>query len=325
MAEYLKATEREEVVKLAEKVSRHLSGDEEVYKNPEKYFDHLIEINLSELEPHINGPFSPDKAWPLSEFANAVIENNWPEKLEVGLIGSCTNSSYEDISRAASVARQATEKKLKVKSEFTITPGSETVRYTIERDGFIRDFEKIGGLVLANACGPCIGQWARHGADKEEKNSIITSFNRNFAKRNDGNPNTHSFVASPEIVTALTIAGSLTFNPLKDHLINEDGDAVLLSEPQGVEFPPGGFEVEDAGFISPVSDGSHLQINIDPNSERLQLLTPFEPWDGNNPEGLRLLIKVKGKCTTNSSKPAFMGSVTEPGPPSPHLPNMPVT
>ncbi|MCX7737637.1 MAG: aconitate hydratase [Candidatus Kapabacteria bacterium] len=299
MYDYLVATGRKEIADMAENLKSYLTGDEEVYAEPEKYFDQLIEINLSELEPHINGPFTPDLATPISKFPEAVRENGWPEKLEVGLIGSCTNSSYEDISRAASIAKQAIDKKLKVKSEFTITPGSEQVRYTIERDGFIELFEKIGGVVLANACGPCIGQWARHGAEKQEKNSIITSFNRNFAKRNDGNPNTHGFVASPEIVTAMTIAGKLTFNPLTDPLINEEGKEVYLEEPIGYELPPKGFAVEDMGYQEPAKDGSSIQVIVNPNSDRLQILEPFEPWDGNDFIGLKLLIKVKGKCTTD--------------------------
>jgi len=299
MYDYLVATGRKEIADMAENLKSYLTGDDEVYDEPEKYFDQLIEINLSELEPHINGPFTPDLATPISKFSEAVRENGWPEKLEVGLIGSCTNSSYEDISRAASIAKQAIEKKLKVKSEFTITPGSEQVRYTIERDGFIDLFEKIGGVVLANACGPCIGQWARHGAEKQEKNSIITSFNRNFAKRNDGNPNTHGFVASPEIVTAMTIAGRLTFNPLTDTLINEDGNEVFLDEPKGFELPPNGFAVEDMGYQEPAKDGSSIEVIVNPESERLQILEPFEPWDGNDFIGLKLLIKVKGKCTTD--------------------------
>jgi aconitate hydratase len=299
MYDYLVATGRKEIADMAENLKSYLTGDDEVYAEPEKYFDQVIEINLSELEPHINGPFTPDLATPISKFSEAVRENGWPEKLEVGLIGSCTNSSYEDISRAASIAKQAIDKKLKVKSEFTITPGSEQVRYTIERDGFIDLFEKIGGVVLANACGPCIGQWARHGAEKQEKNSIITSFNRNFAKRNDGNPNTHGFVASPEIVTAMTIAGKLSFNPSRDPLINEDGNEVFLEEPQGYELPPNGFSVEDMGYQEPAKDGSSIEVIVNPNSERLQILQPFEPWDGNDFIGLKLLIKVKGKCTTD--------------------------
>jgi len=299
MADYLRTTDREIVAEMAESIKNHLTADPEVYEHPEKYFDQVIEINLSELEPHINGPFSPDRAWPLSQFAKAVKENNWPDKLDVGLIGSCTNSSYEDITRAASVARTAMEKGLKAKSEFTITPGSEQVRYTVERDGYLEIFENIGGVVLANACGPCIGQWARHGADKQEKNSIITSFNRNFAKRNDGNPNTHAFVASPEIVTAFAIAGRLSFNPMTDFLENEKGEKVKLSEPQGIELPPKGFDVIDRGYQDPAQDGSQIEVIVNPDSDRLQLLEPFAPWDGKNITGMRLLIKVKGKCTTD--------------------------
>lgn len=299
MKEYLEGTGRADVAAEADRVAAHLTGDPEVYANPEKYFDEVFEIDLSTLEPHINGPFSPDRAWPISEFAAAVKNHGFPGKLEVGLIGSCTNSSYEDITRAASVARQAGEKKLKVASEYTVTPGSELVRYTIERDGLIGIFEDIGGVVLANACGPCIGQWARHNADKQEKNSIITSFNRNFAKRNDGNPNTHSFVASPEIVTALSIAGDMTFNPLTDSLVNNEGEEVMLDEPQGMELPAGGFDVEDNGYQSPAEDGSQITIDVDPGSNRLQLLTPFKPWNGKDLTGLKLLIKAKGKCTTD--------------------------
>jgi len=299
MSNYLRSTKRAEIAALCNNVAAELTGDEEVYINPEKYFDQLIEINLSELEPYINGPFTPDLAHPISEFAKALESNGWPEKLDVGLIGSCTNSSYEDISRSASIARQAAQKNLKAKSEFSITPGSEMVRFTIERDGFIKDFEIIGGVVLANACGPCIGQWARHGADKKEKNSIITSFNRNFAKRNDGNPNTHAFVASPEIVTALSIAGHLTFNPLKDRLLDENGQLVMLDEPDGYELPPLGFDVIDAGYQAPSDDGSKVKIDVKPNSERLQIITPFPEWDGNNFFKLKLLIKAKGKCTTD--------------------------
>jgi aconitate hydratase len=296
---YLRGTERGDIADMANAIKEHLTGDAEVYANPEKYFDQVIEINLSELEPHINGPFTPDLAWPLSKFAAAVKENGWPAKLEVGLIGSCTNSSYEDISRAASLAQQAVDKKLVAKSEFTITPGSEQVRYTVERDGFLDVFGKMGGVVLANACGPCIGQWARHGAEKQEKNSIITSFNRNFAKRADGNPNTHAFVASPEVVTALAIAGDLTFNPVKDTLTNEQGQQVSLDEPQGLEMPTKGFAVEDAGYQAPAKDGSQVQVLVDAKSERLQLLEPFQPWEGSDLTGLKLLIKAKGKCTTD--------------------------
>lgn len=299
MEEYLRGTKRAEVADLANEVKEHLRGDEEVYANPEQYYDQVIELDLSTLEPHINGPFTPDLATPISQFAKAVKDNGWPQKLEVGLIGSCTNSSYEDITRAASVAQQAIDKDLKVKSEYTVTPGSEMVRYTVERDGYLDTFENIGGVVLANACGPCIGQWARHGAEKKEKNSIITSFNRNFAKRNDGNPNTHGFVASPEIVTAMAIAGDLTFNPLADELVNEKGEKVRLTEPIGVDFPPKGFAVEDAGYQAPAKDGSNVDVVVDPSSDRLQILEGFSPWDGKNLKGLRLLIKAKGKCTTD--------------------------
>lgn len=299
MAEYLRATSRAEVAELANGVREHLRPDEAVYANPEKYYDQLIEINLSELEPHVNGPFTPDLAWPISKFAEAVKANNWPERLEVALIGSCTNSSYEDISRSASLAEQAIAKNLKAKAEFTITPGSELVRYTIEKDGFLKTFDQIGGVVLANACGPCIGQWARHIDDPNRKNSIITSFNRNFAKRNDGLASTHAFVASPEIVTAFAIAGDLTFNPLTDTLKNEKGEDVKLDEPTGVELPPKGFAVEDAGYQAPAADGSGVQVIVSPESQRLQLLAPFTPWEGTDIKGLRLLIKAKGKCTTD--------------------------
>lgn len=299
MAEYLRGTGRKEVADLADKVKEHLTGDPEVYANPSKYFDQVIEIDLSTLEPHVNGPFTPDRAIPISKFAAEVKANNWPQRLEVGLIGSCTNSSYEDITRSASLAKQAVDKKLKAKAEFTITPGSELVRYTVERDGYLGTFEKMGGVVLANACGPCIGQWARHSNDPTRKNSIITSFNRNFAKRNDGNPNTHAFVASPEITTAFAIAGDLTFNPLVDTLTNEEGQQVKLDEPRGVEFPPKGFQVKDAGYLAPAKDGSKVQVKIAKDSKRLQALHPFAPWDGKNLMGLKLIIKAKGKCTTD--------------------------
>ncbi|MEN9369410.1 MAG: hypothetical protein RI952_275 [Bacteroidota bacterium] len=299
MAAYLRGTDRADVADLADKVAHHLTGDDEVYTSPEKYFDELIEIDLSTLEPHINGPFTPDLAWPLSKFAAAVKENNWPAKLEVGLIGSCTNSSYEDISRAASIAQQAVDKNLKAKAEYTITPGSEQVRYTVDRDGYLSTFAAMGGVVLANACGPCIGQWARHGAEKQEKNSIITSFNRNFAKRADGNPNTFAFVASPEIVTALAIAGDLTFNPITDTLTNANGDQVKLDEPKGIELPIKGFAVEDAGYQAPAADGSKVNVIVAENSSRLQLLAPFAAWEKQDIKGLKLLIKAKGKCTTD--------------------------
>jgi aconitate hydratase len=299
MSDYLRGTSRADVAEAADAIAEHLTGDPEVYANPEKYFDELIEINLSELEPHINGPFTPDLAWPLSKFAQAVRENNWPATLEVGLIGSCTNSSYEDITRSASLAKQAVDKGLKAKAEFTITPGSEQVRYTVERDGYLGIFEQMGGKMLANACGPCIGQWARHSTDPNRKNSIITSFNRNFAKRNDGNPNTHAFVASPEITTAMAIAGDLTFNPITDFLTNEKGEKVKLDEPRGLELPAKGFDVEDAGYQAPAKDGDKVSVIVDPKSDRLQLLDPFPAWEGVDLKGLRLLIKVKGKCTTD--------------------------
>ena len=299
MAEYLKGTGRKEIVDAADVVASDLTGDDEVYANPEKYFDQVIEINLSELEPHINGPFTPDLAWPISKFAAAVKENGWPEELEVGLIGSCTNSSYEDITRAASIAEQATSKGLTAKSEFTITPGSEQVRFTVDRDGYLNTFEKMGGVVLANACGPCIGQWARHSKDPNKKNSIVTSYNRNFAKRNDGNANTHAFVASPELTTALAIAGSLTFNPLTDYLTNNKGEKIKLDEPKGIEMPLKGFAVDDAGYQSPAEDGSNIEVLVSPTSDRLQILDPFPAWEGTDIYNLKLLIKAKGKCTTD--------------------------
>ena len=299
MERYLRATGRAEVAELANQVKEHLTADPEVYANPEEYFDQLIEINLDELEPYINGPFTPDRATPISKMAEVAKENGWPTKIEVGLIGSCTNSSYEDISRAASLAQQAVDKNLKSKAEFTITPGSELVRFTIERDGFIGIFNQIGASVFANACGPCIGQWSRPGAEKGEKNTIIHSFNRNFSKRADGNPNTHAFVASPEIVTAMAIAGDLTFNPLTDYLINEKGEKVKLDIPTGQELPEKGFDVEDAGYQAPAENSSSVVVKVDPESSRLQLLYPFAPWNGENLLGLKLLIKAKGKCTTD--------------------------
>ena len=299
MKRYLRATGRADVARLADKVKEHLTGDPECYKEPEKYFDQVIHLNLSKLEPHINGPYTPDLAWPISKFAKAVKDNGYPQKLEVGLIGSCTNSSYEDLTRAASLAKQAVAKNLKTKAEFTVTPGSEQIRFTVERDGILDDFEKMGGVVLANACGPCIGQWARHTDDPNRKNSIITSFNRNFSKRNDGNPNTHGFVASPEIVTAMAMAGDLAFNPLTDTLTNEDGKQVKLDPPVGIELPPKGFDVEDAGFIPSIKDGSGVNIVVKPTSNRLQLLTPFKPLTKSQITDMRVLIKPKGKCTTD--------------------------
>ncbi|BBE20834.1 aconitate hydratase [Aquipluma nitroreducens] len=299
MERYLRATGRAAVADLANGVKEHLTADPEVYASPEKYFDQVIEINLNELEPYINGPFTPDRATPISQMAEVAKENGWPTKIEVGLIGSCTNSSYEDISRSASLAQQAVNKKLKSKAEFTITPGSELVRYTIERDGFIDTFNQIGASVFANACGPCIGQWSRPGAEKGEKNTIIHSFNRNFSKRADGNPNTYAFVASPEIVTAMAIAGDLTFNPLTDYLSNEEGEMVKLDIPSGHELPAKGFDVEDAGYQAPAENGSSVVVKVAPDSSRLQLLQPFAAWDGENITGAKLLIKAKGKCTTD--------------------------
>ncbi|SFW14500.1 aconitase [Sinomicrobium oceani] len=299
MDRYLRSTGRADVADAANNVKEYLTADPEVYASPEQYFDQVIEINLSELEPHLNGPFTPDLATPISKMKEAAKENDWPLKVEYGLIGSCTNSSYEDISRAASLAKQVSDKKLKTKSSFTITPGSEQVRYTIERDGFIDTFNKIGATVFANACGPCIGMWDREGSEKEERNTIVHSFNRNFAKRADGNPNTLAFVGSPELVTAIAISGRLDFNPLKDKLINEDGEEVMLDEPRGYELPPEGFAVEDAGYQAPAEDGSGINVVVSPTSERLELLKPFAPWDGKNITGARLLIKAFGKCTTD--------------------------
>lgn len=299
MSRYLKATGREDIALMADQIKEYLTGDPEVYAMPEKYFDQVIEINLDELEPHLNGPFTPDLATPISKMKEAAAANGWPTKIEVGLIGSCTNSSYEDISRAVSLAKQVDEKGLKLASEFTITPGSEQVRYTIERDGFLRIFDKIGATVFANACGPCIGMWARVGAEKAEKNTIVHSFNRNFAKRADGNPNTYAFVGSPEIVTAMAIAGDLNFNPLTDTLLNNKGEMVKLDPPTGYELPPLGFSVKDAGYQQPAEDGTHVTVKVSPDSKRLQLLAPFEPWEGKDLKELKLLIKAKGKCTTD--------------------------
>lgn len=299
MGAYLKATGREEVAMMASAIKEHLRPDPEVYANPANFYDQVIEINLNELEPHVNGPFTPDLAWPISKLAEAVKEHQWPDKVEVALIGSCTNSSYEDITRSASIAKQARQKGLKAKSEFTITPGSEQVRFTIERDGLLTAFDEIGGILLANACGPCIGQWARHIDDPNRKNTIVTSFNRNFAKRNDGLSATHAFVASPEIVTALALAGSLSFNPLKDTLVNEKGEHVMLEEPKGEELPAKGFAVDDPGYQAPASDGRKVQVVVAEDSQRLHLLQPFQAWEGTDLKGLRLLIKAKGKCTTD--------------------------
>ena len=299
MERYLRSTDRNDVADAANKVKDYLTADKEVYENPEKYFDQVIEINLSELMPHVNGPFSPDIATPISEMSRKSKENDWPIKVEWGLIGSCTNSSYEDLSRAASIAQQAIDKKLETKAEFGINPGSEQVRFTAERDGFLEIFENLNAKIFTNACGPCIGQWAREGADLKEKNTIVHSFNRNFAKRADGNPNTHAFVASPEMVAAIAISGKLDFNPITDSLINSEGVEVKLDEPTGWELPPKGFEVEDAGYLEPVEDGSDINVVVNESSERLQLLEPFKPWDGKNITNARLLIKALGKCTTD--------------------------
>ena len=299
MERYLRATGRNDVADAANKVKQHLTADKEVYKNPVKYFDEVIEINLNELTPHINGPFTPDLATPVSEMKSKAKSNDWPVKIEWGLIGSCTNSSYEDLSRAASIAKQALKKNLNTKADFGINPGSEQVRFTAERDGLLDIFEKLNAKIFTNACGPCIGQWARDGAENHEKNSIIHSFNRNFAKRADGNPNTHAFVASPEIVAAVAISGRLDFNPITDKLINEDGDEVFLDPPQGIELPKLGFDVKENGYLKPVADGSNLEVKVSSKSERLQILSPFEPWDGSNLNGLKLLIKAHGKCTTD--------------------------
>jgi aconitate hydratase len=299
MSRYLKATGRADVAALADTVKEHLTADADVYANPSKYFDQVIEIDLSTLEPHVNGPFTPDLATPISKLKEAALANGWPTTISVGLLGSCTNSSYEDISRAVSIAKQVSSKNLKSKAEYLINPGSEQIRYTIKRDGFLDVFDQIGAKVFTNACGPCIGMWDRMGAEKQEKNTIIHSFNRNFAKRADGNPNTYAFVASPEIVTAMAIAGDLTFNPLTDFLTNEKGEKVKLDAPNGDELPSKGFAVEDAGYQAPATDGSKVTVNVAPTSSRLQLLDPFTAWEGVDLKGLKLLIKAKGKCTTD--------------------------
>ena len=299
MERYLRATQRDDVADAANAVKEHLTADPEVYANPEHYFDEVIEIDLDRLTPHLNGPFTPDLATPVAEMKEVAKKNGWPLQVEWGLIGSCTNSSYEDLSRAASIAKQAVDKKLKTKAEFGINPGSEQVRYTADRDGLLSIFEDLNAKIFTNACGPCIGQWAREGADKQEANSIIHSFNRNFSKRADGNPNTHAFVASPEMVAAVAISGRLDFNPITDSLINEAGEEVRLDPPVGLELPAQGFEVEDNGYLAPVEDSSGVEVIVKPDSERLQLLTPFAPWDGQNLMGAKLLIKAYGKCTTD--------------------------
>ena len=299
MERFLRATDRNDVADAANEVREHLTGDDEVYANPEQYFDEVIEINLSELRPHLNGPFTPDLATPISEMQEKAKENDWPIKVDWGLIGSCTNSSYEDLTRAASIAQQALDKKLKPKSDFGINPGSEQIRFTAERDGLLQIFEDLDATVFTNACGPCIGQWDRSDRKDEEKNTIVHSFNRNFSKRADGNPNTHAFVGSPEMVAAIAISGRLDFDPTRDKLMNEDGEEVMLDEPKGIELPTNGFEVEDAGYVAPMEDGSGVDVKVAEDSERLELLTPFEPWDGENLLGAKLLIKAHGKCTTD--------------------------
>ncbi|WCM42784.1 aconitate hydratase [Flavobacterium sp. CBA20B-1] len=299
MRRYLTATGRADVVEAADKVASYLTADAEVYANPEQYFDQLIEINLSELEPYINGPFTPDRGTPVSKMKEEAAKNDWPVKVEWGLIGSCTNSSYEDMSRAVSIVNQAVELGITPKAEFGINPGSEQIRYTIERDGMIAAFEKMGTKVFTNACGPCIGQWDREGADKGEKNTIVHSFNRNFSKRADGNPNTHAFVTSPEMVAALAISGRLDFNPITDKLLNDNGEEVMFKPPFGDELPTKGFDVEDAGYQAPAADGSSVNVVVNPDSSRLQLLEPFQPWNGQNITGAKLLIKAFGKCTTD--------------------------
>ena len=299
MERYLRATGRDDVADMANHVKEHLTADPEVYAEPEKYFDQVIEIDLDNLMPHINGPFTPDLATPVDQMSKKAAASGWPLKVEWGLIGSCTNSSYEDLSRAASIAQQAVDKKLVTKAEFGINPGSEQVRYTAERDGLLDTFEDLNAKIFTNACGPCIGQWDRDGADKSEKNSIIHSFNRNFSKRADGNPNTHAFVASPEMVAAVAISGRLDFNPMTDSLLNEEGESVMLDVPQGMELPPKGFDVEDNGYLAPEADGSAVNVVVKDDSERLQLLTPFDPWDGKNLMNTKLLLKALGKCTTD--------------------------
>ena len=299
MERYLRATGRDDVADAANEVKDHLTADDEVYINPKIYFDEVIEIDLDTLTPHVNGPFTPDLATPVAEMKEVAKSNGWPLQVEWGLIGSCTNSSYEDLSRAASIAKQAVDKKLKTKAEFGINPGSEQVRYTADRDGLLSIFEDLDAKIFTNACGPCIGQWAREGADKQKANSIIHSFNRNFSKRADGNPNTHAFVASPEMVAAVAISGRLDFNPITDSLINEAGENVRLDPPQGIELPPKGFDVEDNGYLAPIEDSSGVEVVVKSDSERLQILSPFSPWDGQNLMGSKLLIKAHGKCTTD--------------------------
>jgi aconitate hydratase len=304
MVTYLEATGRGDLAALCSTHKSELTADPEVFENPEKFYDEIIEIDLNTLEPHVNGPFSPDRAWPISKLGDAARENGYPDEIKVGLIGSCTNSSYEDIERSASIARFAVKNGIKAKSEFVVTPGSEQIRATIERDGQLEDFTRMGGTVLANACGPCIGQWKRHDVKEGDKNTIVTSYNRNFAKRNDGNPSTHSFVAGPEIVTALTLAGRLSFNPLTDTIENEAGEKIKLEQPKGDELPKNGFDPGESGFVAPAKDGSSVEVKVDPESKRLQLLKPFEPWNGEDFTDLVLLTKAQGKCTTDHISPA---------------------
>ncbi|MBA3986270.1 MAG: aconitate hydratase [Flavobacteriales bacterium] len=299
MERFLRATDRNDIADEANKIREHLTGDPEVYANPEQYFDQVIEINLDELRPHLNGPFTPDLATPVGELGKKARENDWPLKVEWGLIGSCTNSSYEDLTRAASIAKQAVDKKLKAKSDFGINPGSEQIRYTAERDGILKIFEDLNATIFTNACGPCIGQWDRSDMKGDEKNTIVHSFNRNFSKRADGNPNTHAFVGSPEMVAAIAISGRLDFDPMNDTLINEDGEEIRLEMPQGIELPPLGFDVKENGYLAPTENGSAVEVKVEPSSERLQLLDPFLPWDGQNITGAKLLIKALGKCTTD--------------------------
>ena len=299
MGRYLKSTGRSDVVEAADNIKHHLTADPEVYANPEKYFDQVIEIDLDKLSPHLNGPFTPDLATPVSRMKEKALSEGWPLDVDWGLIGSCTNSSYEDLSRAASIASQAKKNNLKIKSKLGINPGSEQVRYTAERDGIIGIFEDLESKIFTNACGPCIGQWDREGANKERKNSIVHSFNRNFAKRNDGNPNTHAFVSSPEMVMAIALSGRLDFNPITDTITNEDNEEIKLFPPNGDELPKNGFSVEENGYVDPPEDGSDIEIIVNPDSQRLQLLEPFKPWNGENISNVRLLIKAHGKCTTD--------------------------
>ncbi|MCR9183353.1 MAG: aconitate hydratase [Flavobacteriaceae bacterium] len=299
MERFLRATDRNDIADEANKIRPHLTGDPEVYANPEQYFDQVIEINLDELRPHLNGPFTPDLATPVGQLGELARKNDWPIKVEWGLIGSCTNSSYEDLTRAASIAKQAVDKKLKAKSDFGINPGSEQIRYTAERDGILKIFEDLNATIFTNACGPCIGQWDRSDMKGDEKNTIVHSFNRNFSKRADGNPNTHAFVGSPEMVAAIAISGRLDFDPMNDKLINEDGEEVMLEMPQGIELPPLGFDVKENGYLAPTDNGGDVEVKVSKTSERLQLLDPFNPWDGQNIEGAKLLIKAFGKCTTD--------------------------